>query len=391
MRNSSVHVSARGIALITAIWILAVLMVLVAGFAAMVHSEAEIARNFGELTRARWSALAGLVRAEAEIRQRIALPYTTLDGGASLTLDSEEEQEKVGEGTYTAVIEDAAGKINLNTASAEILQAFFPADVADAIIDWRDTDSTPQAQGAEDAYYTALSTPYHCKNAPFATVDELLLVKGVTRELLATGVGDSGLSLRALLTVYSVDRNADAQGRPRVNVRTATREQLTTAFGSTFTTQEIDAIIARRTATPFTSPAYLLEVPGLSREKVAQVYDLLTASTETTAPGLINLNTAPAEVLAALPGMDAALAQAVVQRRSEQGPFKTVGQLLDMTQIGNSEFERIADLLTTRSQTFHITATGTMPDEIAREINGVVRATASGERSGETAILYWHE
>ena len=41
-----------------------------------------------------------------------------------------------------------------------------------------------RAQGAEDDYYMSLPEPYHCKNAHFDSVDELLLVKGVTPQLL---------------------------------------------------------------------------------------------------------------------------------------------------------------------------------------------------------------
>ena len=54
-------------------------------------------------------------------------------------------------------------------------------DVADAIVDWLDMDSSPRPYGAEDDYYTALSPPYHCKNGPLDSLEELLLVRGVTR------------------------------------------------------------------------------------------------------------------------------------------------------------------------------------------------------------------
>ena len=57
-------------------------------------------------------------------------------------------------------------------------------DVADAIVDWLDMDSSPRPYGAEDDYYTALSPPYHCKNGPLDSLEELLLVRGVTPELL---------------------------------------------------------------------------------------------------------------------------------------------------------------------------------------------------------------
>ena len=57
-------------------------------------------------------------------------------------------------------------------------------DVADAILDWIDADDTPRDQGAESEYYSGLQPAYVPRNAPPATIEELLLVKGVTPELL---------------------------------------------------------------------------------------------------------------------------------------------------------------------------------------------------------------
>ena len=57
-------------------------------------------------------------------------------------------------------------------------------DVAYAIIDWIDADNNVTSNGAEDSYYMALSPPYHCKNAPLNSIEELLLVRGVTPLLL---------------------------------------------------------------------------------------------------------------------------------------------------------------------------------------------------------------
>src|SRR6185503_10932343 len=55
--------------------------------------------------------------------------------------------------------------------------------IADSIVDWRDDDDFHQPNGAETEYYESLERPYRAKNAPFDTVEELLLVRGVTREL----------------------------------------------------------------------------------------------------------------------------------------------------------------------------------------------------------------
>lgn len=104
--------------------------------------------------------------------------------------------------------------------------------IAYAIIDWVDADDNTSPDGAEDGYYTALSPSYHCKSAPLDSVEELLLVKGVTPTLLfgndlnRNGVadpeeqtgGEFGFGWAPYLTVYSREQNVDAEGNPRVNL-----------------------------------------------------------------------------------------------------------------------------------------------------------------------------
>jgi hypothetical protein len=139
---------------------------------------------------------------------------------------------------------DEASKVNLNTASQEMLQKLpeMTAELAASIIDWRDTDSDVTAGGAEDEYYLLQASPYHCKNAPFETVDEILLVKGASEDLLygedtnlnglldpqendgdvseppdnADGKLDRGFY--DYVTVYSTEANVDAEGNTRINV-----------------------------------------------------------------------------------------------------------------------------------------------------------------------------
>ena len=59
-----------------------------------------------------------------------------------------------------------SGKLNINSASYNqlLLLPNMTEDVADAIIDWRDSDDTPRANGAENDYYPFLPQPYSTKN-----------------------------------------------------------------------------------------------------------------------------------------------------------------------------------------------------------------------------------
>lgn len=99
----------------------------------------------------------------------------------------------VENGELVGSIEDQQGAFNLNNlvmnGKLNLLQvAHFrrllatlslPAELADALVDWIDTDNQPQPRdGAEDAYYLSLNPPYVTANRPLIDVDELALVRG---------------------------------------------------------------------------------------------------------------------------------------------------------------------------------------------------------------------
>jgi general secretion pathway protein K len=99
----------------------------------------------------------------------------------------------VENGSLAGRIEDQQGRFNLNNlqqggkASAAQLAHFrrllsildLPPALADALADWVDADGIPQpGDGAEDAAYLALGTPYLAANRPLIDVAELALVRG---------------------------------------------------------------------------------------------------------------------------------------------------------------------------------------------------------------------
>ena len=61
---------------------------------------------------------------------------------------------------------------------------------------------------------------------------------------------------------------------------------------------------------------------------------------------LININTATAKELEALPGIGEALALRIVAYREEHGNFSSVAELLNVTGIGQVKLEAIMDLIT---------------------------------------------
>lgn len=65
-----------------------------------------------------------------------------------------------------------------------------------------------------------------------------------------------------------------------------------------------------------------------------------------SAGGLVNVNTATPAELETLPGIGEVIAQAIVDHRSENGPFTSVEQLLDVSGIGDATLENIRELVT---------------------------------------------
>lgn len=173
---------------------------------------------------------------------------------------------------YAFGVTDEAAKLNINTADIDMLSMLpsMTSELAASIIDWRDPDSVVgDGGGGEDEYYLLQPDPYYCKNAPFETLDELLLVKGATHDLLygvdanhngvaddeeTTGQrqltdfnGQSQCGLSKYMTVYSIEPNP-TRGAPalvgRINVNTAPREVLRCLPG--LTDADVDLLIAKR-------------------------------------------------------------------------------------------------------------------------------------------------
>lgn len=116
-----------------------------------------------------------------------------------------------GETLHLYGLEDEEGRIPVNRAPLEVLKAVpgMTAEAAAAIVDWRDEDSKETPGGAEETYYRSLDPAYSCKNGALESVEELLLVRGVTPEIYS--------QVRPWLTVY---------GGGRVNVNSASETAL---------------------------------------------------------------------------------------------------------------------------------------------------------------------
>ncbi|MEZ6065190.1 MAG: type II secretion system protein GspK [Planctomycetaceae bacterium] len=138
-------------------------------------------------------------------------------------------------------------------------------ELADAILDWVDADDDPRTYGIESDLYELMTPPYSAKNGPIDSIDELLMVDGVTAELLygedanrnglldpnendgtatlpndnADGILDLGWS--AYLTGYSRESNLRPDGTSKINVN----QSLLTDLYDQMVEEEIDESIAQ--------------------------------------------------------------------------------------------------------------------------------------------------
>lgn len=72
-----------------------------------------------------------------------------------------------------------------------------------------------------------------------------------------------------------------------------------------------------------------------------------TVLTEQGASGQkVNINTATAAELDTLPGIGPAIAQRIIDYRTEHGPFRTIADLQKVSGIGERRYEQIKDLVT---------------------------------------------
>jgi general secretion pathway protein K len=250
IRPAGIRPAAReeGVALIVVLLLLALLLTIVGEFAQAMRLEAVTATNFRSSISETWLAEAAFQRAVAEILPE-ALSHQLDVGGALVfrrlrlgtpTLPARLDV-RLDPGRLSYRITDESARLNLNRASREILDRLFQDAgiektdrdvIVDSIQDWRDPNEEHRLNGAESDYYLALPVPYRSKNADFDSVEELLQVRGVTRELLYGKPGTPGLI--EYLTVF---------GNGAVNMNTASPAVLR-ALG--FAPAEIDLVVGRR-------------------------------------------------------------------------------------------------------------------------------------------------
>jgi general secretion pathway protein K len=210
-------------------------------------------------------ALAGIESAKIEILSSKDASYVYINEENKLVFEGSDEnpvrEGTLDRGTFSYTIIDEDSKLNINSISLEQLKFVLSNTglemdevdiIADSIFDWRDTNDLHMLNGAEEDYYQSLDPPYSCKDGPFDSVEELLLVRGVNPEIFYGTKGtekqedEEEKEYSGLMQYFTaVDINTKS-----VNINTASREVMDTVFD----TQTAENIIMQREDGPIISP-----------------------------------------------------------------------------------------------------------------------------------------
>jgi type II secretory pathway component PulK len=300
------------------------LATLAGAFALMMKVETKLAQHADNDTELKWLGRSGVEYTCWVLAQVCPMePYDAetqpwAGGSESLCTNDLEilSEVQLNNGSFTWKIVDLERRMNINITGqpgGELLlqqaltlmgvDAGEMTPIVSSILDWLDGDDSTHLQGAETDDYQNLSPPYAAKNGPMDDLSELLLIKGITWEMY-TGAGSEFYQASAV--------------QSRLN----------------------------RFHVPGQMPAYAVALTNLFT---------------TISSGKININTAPAEVLQLIPGIDAICAEQIVAGRGGPndgsgltGPYRSVEELRRVPCV-TMELQRViqpyADV---RSRTFQV-------------------------------------
>jgi len=273
----------RGSALIIVLWVIALLSVLIGGFAFDMHVESKIVSYLRKRLKAEYLSKAGLEYAQVLFihSQEVKGKGDTDELKSKYWYDAAKRlrqgyavmglTEKLGEGTFVLDILPEPALRNINALKDEDWERIFKlsgvpedkwSELIDCFNDWRDPDDVPNMDGAEtDDYYSRLDPPYKARGhggskprdaknpAPdkisnLDTVEELLLIKGWSYAILYGGYAEDGDTNTVAMTGIADLLTANPQAGETVNINAASKRVLMTLPGIDSTLA--DAIIAER-------------------------------------------------------------------------------------------------------------------------------------------------
>lgn len=275
--------------------------------------------------------------------------------------------------------------VDINTADAEQLTQI----------------ETQSGQGGGQPVFSQAEAESLIQQREFDRFSALIDVQAVSDELFN--------NIQNQITTEDSGGNEDdgetnnSQENGQVNINTADVETLQSLQG-------LDEGIAQRIVDHrdsqgiFQNIDAIKDVTMLTQQEFIGIVDKITLKEGDTRSGLININTASAEILALLPGMDPQKAQAIVERREQDppddspiqnytdeeikgNPFTNISQLSELEEIDFETFGEVIDWVTYRSHGYRIEANGV-------DAAGKVISTCIGiiNRAGDQVVVqYWRQ
>ena len=417
--------------LVAVLWTAVLLLIIVGSVVQISRLDMKVSVFSAQTVACKWVSRAGVETAAA------LLTEDSLISDALDDLWSDNDVDLVdmplGSAAFTVRVIDEAGKLNVNQATQSQLFALpgMTEEIVDAILDWRDKDSELREAGAEIGYYRNLGYPYDCRNAPFKTIRELLLVKGVTPSLLYgedtnfNGLldyneRDGDVSLPpdnedddleqgwiAYLSCYSKDDDKDAEGQARINVNSASLRnlqqelELSRGHAQWIVDNRGGGFKSLADLIQDNSPQEPAEASGnqsqpLDVQTYQQIVDRITIVQGNNKPAKVNINTAPEAVLVALlEGREDADALKAAQsiasyRQGLLGGMEGIGELLDIDGLSRNQFKKMVDWVTVRSNVFTVYSRARA---VQTTISGatIVTEAVLDRTESPCQIAYWYQ
>ncbi len=261
---------------------------------------------------------------------------------------------------------------------------------------------TQTGQGGGQQVFSQGEAQSLTQQRDFSRFAELMDIRAVSDEIF------NSIQSRITTEDTSENREEDEEDEEdeengQININTADVETLESL-------DDIDIGIAERIVDHRDAQGFfqnidaIKDVRMLTQQEFIGIIDKITLTDGETRTGLINVNTAPVEVLALLPGMDPEKAQAIITRREQDppddspvlsftqeeitgNPFMNISQLSEMEEIDFNTFRELADWVTYRSHGYRIDANGI--DAAGKTIStcvGVIDRTGS-----EVVVQYWRQ
>jgi general secretion pathway protein K len=180
-RLSATRTDQRGVALLLVLWACTLLAILLGGYAALARTEGLQARYQFAHTRAHYDAEAGLMRALYQLRNPLLKRRWIGDGRVY--------RFRYDHAAIEVSAVDEGGKVDLNTATPQVLQALFRAagmdpqqarELSERMVEWRSAPGPASQLSEQRAAYAAAGRDYGPRNGPFASIEELQMVLGMT-------------------------------------------------------------------------------------------------------------------------------------------------------------------------------------------------------------------